>query len=80
MNTQAFARPHFVTFAAVAFAIVIAVTLLSTLTGAFRQDGTPFEQVVEAQRACASRAYVSERETCQREYLAARQVGRVAAR
>jgi hypothetical protein len=55
---------------AAALSILIAIGLLTAVTGSFQRDGAPFEQVVIAERACASKVFVSERETCVRSQLA----------
>ncbi len=82
MNTKpAFARRHAVTtIVAAALSVLIAIGLLTAVTGLFQRDGTPFEQVVIAERACASLAFVSERETCVHSFLAASRVRNVATR
>ena len=75
------ARPHvFMTFVAAALSALIAIGLLSAVTGLFQRDGAPFEQVVITERACANYSFVSERETCERLFLAASRVRNVASR
>jgi hypothetical protein len=75
------ARPHVVTtIIAAALSVLIAIGLLSGVTGLFQRDGVPFEQVVIAERACTNYGFVSERETCVRLYLAASRVSNVASR
>ena len=75
------ARPHVVTsIIAAALATLIAIGLLTAVTGLFQRDGAPFEQLVIAEHACATYAFVSERETCVRLYLAASRVQNVASR
>jgi hypothetical protein len=74
------ARPHLVTtIVAAALAALIAIGLLTAVTGLFRRDGAPFEQVIVAEHVCAN-AFVSERETCVRLYLAASRLRNVASR
>ena len=74
-------RPHVVTtLVAAALATLIAIGLLTAVTGLFQRDGAPFEQLVIAEHACANYAFVSERETCVRLYLAASRVQNVASR
>jgi hypothetical protein len=69
------ARPRVVTtIAAAALSTVIAIGLLTAVTGLFQRDGAPFEQVVIAEHACANHAFISEREACVRLYLAASRV------
>jgi len=75
------ARPHVVTtIVAAALATLIAIGLLTAVTGLFQRDGAPFEQLVIAEHACANYAFVSERETCVRLYLAASRVQNIASR
>jgi hypothetical protein len=82
MNAKpALARPHFVTtIVATALSALIAIGLLTAVTGLFQRDGAPFEQVVIAEDTCADYAFVSERQTCVRLYLAASRVRTVASR
>jgi hypothetical protein len=75
------ARPHVVTtILGAALATLIAIGLLTAVTGLFQRDGAPFEQLVIAEHACANYAFVSERQTCVRLYLAASRVQNVASR
>ena len=75
------ARRHVgTTLVAVALSTLIAIGLLTAVTGLFQRDGAPFEQVVIAEHACANYAFVSERETCVRLYLATSRVQSVASR
>ena len=75
------ARPCVVTtLVSVALSTLIAIGLLTAVTGLFQRDGAPFEQLVIAEHACATYAFVSERETCVRLYLAASRVQNVASR
>ncbi len=75
------ARPHVVTTViAAALSTVIAIGLLTAVTGLFQRDGAPFEQVVIAEHACANHAFISEREACVRWYLATARVQNVASR
>src|SRR5271169_6699253 len=82
MNAKSkLARPRVVTtVAAAALSTVIAIGLLTAVTGLFQRDGTPFEQVVIAEHACANHAFISEREACVRWYLVAARVQNVATR
>jgi len=74
-------RPHIATtIGAALLSAFIGIGLLSAVSGLFQRDGAPFEQVVIAERACADRTFVSERETCIRLYLAAARVRNVASR
>ena len=75
------AHPHVVaTIVAATLSIIVAIGLLSAITGLFQRNGTPFEQIVIAEHACANHAFVSERETCVRLFLAASRVRNVASR
>jgi len=75
------ARPHVVTtIVAGTLSALISIGLLTAVTGLFQRDGAPFEQIVTAEDACADYAFVSERETCVRLYLAASRVRNVASR
>jgi hypothetical protein len=82
MNAKpALARRHVVTtIVAAALSALIAIGLLTAVTDLFQRDGAPFEQVVIAEDACANYAFVSERETCVRLYLAASHFRAVASR
>ena len=59
-------------FIAAALAGTITTGLFAGVTALFQRGGMPFEQQVIAERACADRAYVSEREACVRQWLGAR--------
>lgn len=59
-----------VTFAA-ALATLIAVGILAGVTGLFQSRGAPMAQLAAAERACADQTYVSDRENCMREWIAA---------
>ena len=75
------ARPHIAaTMVAAALSILIAIGLLTAVTGLFQRAGAPFEQVVIAEHACASKVFVSESEACVRSQLAASRVQNVASR
>jgi len=73
------ARPRIAT-TLVALSTLIAIGLLTAVTGLFQRDGAPFEQVVIAEHACANHTFISEREACVRLYLAASRVKNVASR
>jgi hypothetical protein len=47
----------------------IAIGTLSAVVVLFQRDGAPLERVAVAERACAGKVYVSEREACMRELL-----------
>jgi hypothetical protein len=74
------ARRHVVTtIVAAALSALIAIGLLTAVTDLFQRDGAPFEQVVIAEHVCGN-AFVSERETCVRLYLAVSRLRNVASR
>jgi hypothetical protein len=74
-------RPHVAaTIVAAVLSAFIAIGFLCAVAGLFQRDGTPLAQIVIAERACADYAFVSERETCMRLFLAASRVQRVASR
>jgi hypothetical protein len=54
-----------------ALAVSIAISLLTGVAFLFRRDGAPMQQLAAAERACIQHVYVSEREACMREWLAA---------
>ena len=74
------ARPRVVTTIAAALSAVIAIGLLTAVTGLFQRDGAPLEQVAIAEHACANHAFISEREACVRLHLAASRVQDIASR
>jgi len=59
-------------FIAAAFAGTVTTGIFSGVTALLQHNGKPFERQVAAERACADRAYVSEREACARHWLAGR--------
>jgi hypothetical protein len=59
-------------FVAAMLAGIVAVGLLAGVAALFQRDGQPMERLVAAERACAGRAFVSERDACMRDWLAAR--------
>ncbi|MBK9702559.1 MAG: hypothetical protein IPO75_03325 [Betaproteobacteria bacterium] len=63
-----------------ALAAFIAFGLLSAVAWLFQRDGAPMEQLAAAERACTQRAYVSEREACMNEWLAASRASSVASK
>jgi hypothetical protein len=65
---------------AAALATFIAIGLLTAVAFLFQRDGVPLEQLAAAERACTQHIYVSEREACMREWLAAAHTNRVARR
>lgn len=73
-------RPASLTFASACVAAVIAVALLGGVTGLFQSRGVPMAELAEAERACAAHDYVSDREQCMRERIAAAHGARLARR
>ena len=65
---------------AAAMATFIAVGLLTGVAFLFQRDGAPMEQLAAAERACTQHVYVSEREACMREWLAAAHASNVASK
>ena len=73
------ARPHIgTTIVATVLSVLIGIGLLAAVAGLFLRDGALLEQVVIAEHACADYAFVSERESCIRLFLAASHVHNVA--
>jgi hypothetical protein len=70
----------FSTAVVAALAAFIAIGLLSAVAWVFQREGAPMEQLAAAERACKQRAYVSERETCMNEWLAASRASSVASK
>jgi len=52
-------------------AAFIAIGLLTGVAFLFQRDGAPMERLAAAERACTQHVYVSEREACMREWIAA---------
>ena len=67
-------------FAAATLAGIIAIGVLGAVAGLFLRSGQPMERLVAAERACAGRAYVSERDACMKDWLAAARAPAVANR
>jgi len=63
-----------------AIATLIALTALSAVTILFQSRGAPLAELAVAERACAQHAYLSEREACMRDRIAAERGDRVARR
>jgi hypothetical protein len=74
MNAKpTFPQPSSLSIAiAAGLATFIAIGLLTAVAFLFQRDGAPMEQLAAAERACAQHVYVSERDVCMREWLAAR--------
>jgi len=63
-----------------ALATLIAIGLLNAVAFVFQRDGSPLAQLAAAERACVQHVYLSEREACMREWLAAAHDNRLARR
>ena len=61
-----------------ALACLITIAVVVGVIGLFQSRGRPMEELAAAERACAAREYVSEREHCMREWIAASHGDRVA--
>lgn len=74
-------RTHGVGFAVAAtLSTLIGIGILAAVTALFQSRGEPMGQLAAAERACAGRVYVSDREACMRQWIAASQGARVAGR
>lgn len=65
---------------AAALSTLIAIGVLAGVTDLFQSRGEPLAQLVAAERACAGQLYVSDRESCVREWLAVSRGHRMARR
>lgn len=75
------ARPRATTLAAAAFlSAVIGVGVLGSVAGLFQSRGMPMAELAIAERACVDQAYVSDRDVCIRDQIAAARGQRVANR
>lgn len=63
-----------------ALATAIAIGHLTAVAVLFQRDGKPLAHLAAAERACAQHLYVSERESCMREWLAANHASNVASK
>lgn len=68
------------TLTAAALATIISLGILSAVATLFQSKGKPLDLLVAAERACTQHSYVSERQTCMNEWLAASRPGTVAHR
>ncbi len=73
-------RSAAVPFVAAAVATLITAGTIGAVTGLFQSRGLPLEALAVAQRACASHTYVSERDRCVEQLLAATRPGPLAQR
>ena len=78
MNLHLQLRPA-QTFAAATAATVISLALLWGVVSLFQSRGAPLEELAAAERACASHAYVSDREECMKQWASEHQRTRLAA-
>ena len=60
-------------FVAAALAGTITTGLFAGVTALLQRDGRPFEQQLAAERACVDQVFVSARDACVRQWLAARE-------
>ena len=58
------------TLAAATAATVISLSLLWGVATLFQSRGAPLQQLAAAERACAGNVYVSDRESCMKQWLA----------
>ena len=65
---------------AAALSVIIALGLFAGIPNAFQREGTPFERVAAAERACSEYTFVSERDSCVRSRLSSAQLRNVASR
>jgi hypothetical protein len=75
MNTRLNFASHgsTLTVATAALATVIALGILWGVAVLFQSKGAPMERLVAAEHACARYVYLSERQACMNEWLAASQ-------
>ena len=68
-----FPRPNSaLTVVAAALAAVIAAAILTSVVQGLGSRGKPLQELAVAERACSTHRYVSEREACMRDWLAAK--------
>jgi len=63
-----------------ALATFIAIGLLTGVALLFQRDGVPMGQLAAAEGACSQSVYVSDREACMREWLAAARASNLASK
>jgi hypothetical protein len=61
-----------------AVSTIISLGILAGVTGLFQSRGMPLEDLAAAERACKEQVYVSQRETCMNERVAAARDRRLA--
>jgi hypothetical protein len=64
-------RPNVVSAVALALSVLIAIAILGAIAALFDSRGIPLEELAAAERACSERSYVSERDACMHDWLAA---------
>lgn len=70
-NKTSLDRPQVFCVVAAALATVVAIGIFALLVALFQSRGMPMAEVAVAERACAAHAYISERQSCITERLAA---------
>ena len=65
-------RHYAVSAIAFVFAALVTIGLLGAVTSALQSRGRPLQRLAAAERACVDHAYISERELCMCQWLAAR--------
>ena len=63
-------QPPIVSAADAALATLIAIGSLTLVTELFHSRGVPMAELAAADRGCVAHAYVSDRESCAREWIA----------
>lgn len=80
-SSRSLPRPRGTTVAvAAAISTAVAVGIVALVTDLFQSRGEPLGQLAAAERACAAKVYVSEREACMRDWIAAAKGTRMAGR
>lgn len=79
--TPTLTRPHGIAMAVAAgLSSMIAIGIVASVTDLFQSRGAPMAQLAAAERACAGKTYVSERQACMRVWIASSQGTRMANR
>jgi hypothetical protein len=74
-------RNHIATIlVASTLSVFISIGIIAAVVGMFLREGTPFEQLASAERACADYAFVAERDACVQSFLTASRAPNVASR
>jgi hypothetical protein len=83
-ETAMYVKPRFTrpssawTAVAAALAAVAAIGMLTLVVELFSSRGMPLQELAVAERACSTNPHVSERESCMRDWLAAKRGHNVA--